>query len=863
MDRGDRHRGKRLYKSGAEKRKASQEKEKKREELIAKTRRMTDFLQLQPNVTSTCSSSSKENVNIDDSIEHVEKGSGQQETSQNVGEETSATQPDLSSTKIDFEGENTSGYSYDIGLWPEDMSKFIDYWAKTGNEMLKNCNEELFRKNISSDDDSEHSLGIRRCTTSMFNRKTRNGEIINRSWLCFSPAKRRVYCFVCKLMSPNRTQFSQDGFCDWKHASTRLMDHETSKPHLSAVVSLGLRSKEMGRIDCDLAKQADKIKNYWRSLLKRLVSIIKFICERGLALRGDNELIGSPYNGNYLGIIELIAEYDNFLGEHIKKHGNSGSGHVSYLSSTICEEIINLMGKHVREDIISRIKKSKYFSISLDSTSDEGHVDQLTLTFRYMEHHIPIERFLKFMPNQGHKSQDIFDGLMEFLNAHGIDIKNCRGQSYDNASVMSGKYNGVQAKVNAINSSALWIPCAAHSLNLVAKAAAECCFFAINFFDFLEELYVFFTISTQRYDLLTERLKSSHSSENRSRVLVPKRVTTTRWSCRSDACKALESSYQQIKDTLATISNDTDQPSKVRCDANGLYVRMCMLEIGIYTVFWNDILERTHATSCLLQDAKLDINTATAAVKSLRAYIISRRDNFPTYELGGAQKAGTADYDVSHRKRQRNVRLIPLDYGKAVEAELSPSDKFKIENFLPVVDMFTTSLTQRLSAYEVVSGRFGFLRHLETLSKEEIENNAKKLVKEYSNDLDDTFGNELIQFIEFFKVFKEDHSTEELKELSMECFMYKILIEKGVKDAFPNVEIALRIYLVLMVTNCSSERSFSKLKLLKNRLRTTMNQDRLNNLAIMNIETDVLRQIDFNDVITSFAQEKARKTVTQ
>ena len=55
-----------------------------------------------------------------------------------------------------------------------------------------------------------------------------------------------------------------------------------------------------------------------------------------------------------------------------------------------------------------------------------------------------------------------------------IDIQHCRGQSYDNASAMSGRYNDlqVQANVAAKNNLAAWIPCAGHSLNLVVKAAA-------------------------------------------------------------------------------------------------------------------------------------------------------------------------------------------------------------------------------------------------------------------------------------------------------------------------------------------------------------------------------------------------------
>jgi len=53
-----------------------------------------------------------------------------------------------------------------------------------------------------------------------------------------------------------------------------------------------------------------------------------------------------------------------------------------------------------------------------------------------------------------------------------------------------------------------------------------------------------------------------------------------------------------------------------------------------------------------------------------------------------------------------------------------------------------------------------------------------------------------------------------------------------VADCYPNVSIAYRILLTIPVTVASAERSFSKLKLLKNYLRSTMLQDRLNGLAM-------------------------------
>jgi len=53
------------------------------------------------------------------------------------------------------------------------------------------------------------------------------------------------------------------------------------------------------------------------------------------------------------------------------------------------------------------------------------------------------------------------------------------------------------------------------------------------------------------------------------------------------------------------------------------------------------------------------------------------------------------------------------------------------------------------------------------------------------------------------------------------------------------------MYLVLIVTNCSAERSFSKLKQIENHLRPSMTQGRLVNLAIMSTESDILREIDY------------------
>ncbi|KDR18094.1 hypothetical protein L798_07789, partial [Zootermopsis nevadensis] len=76
---------------------------------------------------------------------------------------------------------------------------------------------------------------------------------------------------------------------------------------------------------------------------------------------------------------------------------------------------------------------------------------------------------------------------------------------------------------------------------------------------------------------------------------------------------------------------------------------------------------------------------------------------------------------------------------------------------------------------------------------------------------------------------------------------------------FPNFYIALSILLTLPVTVAARERSFSKLKSIKNHLRSSMIQDRLNSLALNSVENEICDELAFDDIVNEFAIMKFRK----
>lgn len=426
-------------------------------------------------------------------------------------------------------------YSKDPSDWFPINSATTSFWLKQGPHSCKN--ESTANKYPASlrhykPTTREPKGRTRSFSSRHFYSIAPNGQAQSRKWLLYSPARGSVYCFHCTLMNANKDTFSQpSGFSSWALASKRIKTHEQSASHRDCILTSCIRQTENARVDQGLEQQVQEEKRYWINILRRVVAVVKFLAQRGMPFRGNDELLGSVHNGNFLGIMELIAQFDPFLQSHLNDYGNAGRGKPSYISSTIVEELIKLMADKVRGTIVSEIKEAKYFSVSVDSTPDLSHVDQLTVIVRYLLQGKAVERFMTFLQIESHKAESLASNLVTYFETQTIDFMDCRGQSYDNASNMAGRYSGMQARLRAINPLAFYIPCTTHSLNLVGLSAVDCCTDAVSFFGFVQQLYTFFSASTHRWSILSDCLGP--------KGLTVKSLSDTRWSARADAVKAL------------------------------------------------------------------------------------------------------------------------------------------------------------------------------------------------------------------------------------------------------------------------------------------------------------------------------------
>ncbi|XP_060856753.1 uncharacterized protein LOC132934470 [Metopolophium dirhodum] len=94
--------------------------------------------------------------------------------------------------------------------------------------------------------------------------------------------------------------------------------------------------------------------------------------------------------------------------------------------------------------------------------------------------------------------------------------------------------------------------------------------------------------------------------------------------------------------------------------------------------------------------------------------------------------------------------------------------------------------------------------------------------------------------------------TEQIKtNMTSTLQIFKIFCTANLATVFPNLFYVIKLSVTLPVTSCSVERSFSKLKLIKTKLRTSMIQDRLEHLIKISCERDI--QPNNENIIISMA----------
>ncbi|KAK4880089.1 hypothetical protein RN001_008235 [Aquatica leii] len=242
----------------------------------------------------------------------------------------------------------------------------------------------------------------------------------------------------------------------------------------------------------------------------------------------------------------------------------------------------------------------------------------------------------------------------------------------------------------------------------------------------------------------------------------------------------------------------------------------------------NRVLCEINDTQLYLQTKGLNVHHCAIKINALQLFLVDNRDvmvnDALSYAITTCKDLGI---DIAPRRIRKTKKITGEE---AADAGLSYDIKLRQEMY-ESVDRITQKIKTRFHQLHELDVKYSFLTPTNLLNPE-----YKCEFKEEPSDVDT-------------KEFEREGSFE-LLEFIQQC-NYGISV--------PNIVIMLRIFLTIAISIAACERSFSKLKLIKNYLRSTMSFTRLSNLASLSIEQSITEEINFDDVINNFAVIKTRK----
>ncbi|CAA0834815.1 Protein ALWAYS EARLY 3 [Striga hermonthica] len=335
-----------------------------------------------------------------------------------------------------------------------------------------------------------------------------------------------------------------------------------------------------------------------------------------------------------------------------------------------------------------------------------------------------------------------------------------------------------------------------------------------------------------------------------------KPLSDTRWENRTKSVQPIRYQAPQIRSALKEVERTSSDDPKAVSEAESLVTAIENFEFLVGMVIWDDILSTINMVSKKLQSPIVCLDATLKQIQGVTSYFQKYRDTGFSASIETAKSiASSMNVDPTFPTKRQGKRKKHFDEenDETEELQFSAIESFKFEYFLVIVDHAIASLTSRFDQLKKFEEIFGFLfnsENLKSLDNSDLHKCCTIFLNKFSHDsksdveLDDLFAE-----LKVLQVTLPD----ELMSAS------QILHFVKVADCYPNVSIVYRILLTIPVTVVSAERSFSKLKLLKNCLRSTMLQERLNGLAMCSIEKDILDKIDLDVVLEDFASRNARR----
>ena len=178
---------------------------------------------------------------------------------------------------------------------------------------------------------------------------------------------------------------------------------------------------------------------------------------------------------------------------------------------------------------------------------------------------------------------------------------------------------------------------------------------------------------------------------------------------------------------------------------------------------------------------------------------------------------------------------------------------YRVDVFIVAIDSQLQELNNRFS--EPVSQLLRLSATLDPRKSFNSDDICKLVTKYYPLDFTEQDKIELKLELQHYEL-DNDLKLKNVTTLSKLC---EGLQETEKSETYPLIDRLIRLILTLRVSTPTSKRAFSKMKLVKTRLRSTMSDEFLKSSVILGVERHIVRTVCTNNIIDDFYSKTQRR----
>ncbi|CAN6692895.1 unnamed protein product [Malus baccata var. baccata] len=385
-------------------------------------------------------------------------------------------------------------------------------------------------------------------------------------------------------------------------------------------------------IETFVIKQTDEARINYHTLLRGALDCTRWLLQQGLPFRGHDESFKSSNRGNYLELMQFLADHNDKVRKVVFENA---SKNLKYTSSDIQKDLVRACAIETI-GAITKDMEGTFFSLLVDGSRDSSTKEQMAVVLRYVNKEGEvIERFLGVQHVSSTTSSSLEEAIERLFASTNLSMSKLRGQGYDGASNMKGELNGLKAKILNKYPQAFYVHCFAHQLQLALVAVAKGIEGVTIFFNNASILVNTIGSSCKRRDAFREKqleqikkaldIGDLETGRGLNQEISLMRPCDTRWNSHYGTIVSIIVMFEAVVEVLEWIKDDTKQDNFG--EVSKLFHDIQTFDFVFHLFFMRLILGITNELSQVLQKKDQDIVNAMTLVEVCKQRLQSLRDD--------------------------------------------------------------------------------------------------------------------------------------------------------------------------------------------------------------------------------------------